>query len=63
MSIFLYLFSFNILLNNINLNTLSLKNDSNIFVGGELLDVDALCGGYNIFFAFACGYKIGKSLE
>ena len=52
-----------ILLNNINLNTLSLKNDSNIFVGGELLDVDALCGGYNIFFAFACGYKIGKSLE
>ena len=41
---------------------LSLKKDSNIFVGGELLDIDGLCGGYNLMFAFVCGILIGEKL-
>ncbi len=41
---------------------LSLKKDTNIYVGGELLDVDGICGGYNLMFAFACALKIGEEL-
>lgn len=40
----------------------SLKTDPHIFCGGELLDVDGLCGGYNLMFAFCCGLKIGEEL-
>lgn len=48
-------------INEINLN-LSLKNDPNIFVGGEEIDIDGICGGYNIEFAFLCGIKIGEEI-
>lgn len=42
------------------LNTnLSLKKDNNIFVGGETIDIDGECGGYNIEFAFLSGIQIG----
>lgn len=51
-----------ICLSELNLNDLSFKNDKNIFFGGEMIDVDGRCGGYNIFFAFASGYRIGKSI-
>ena len=43
-------------------DNLTLKNDNNIFVGGELLDVDAVCGGYNLMFAFACAISISKEI-
>lgn len=49
-------------LNEINLDNLSLKKYPNIFVGGELIDVDGRCGGFNIHFAFASGYFIAKNL-
>lgn len=42
--------------------TLSLKKDSHIFIGGELMDIDGVCGGYNLMFAFCCGLKIGEEL-
>ena len=49
-------------LNQLDLSTLSLKQDPNIYFGGEMIDVDGRCGGYNIFFAFASGYRISKSI-
>ncbi len=41
---------------------LRLKNHPNIFVGGEVLDIDGVCGGYNLMFAFSCALKIGDVL-
>lgn len=43
-------------------DNLSLIKDNNIFVGGELIDVDGMCGGYNLMFAFCCALKIGEEL-
>ena len=45
------------------LDNLRLKEDNNIFVGGELLDCDALCGGYNLMFAFCSSLVIAKEIE
>ncbi len=42
--------------------TLQLKKDKHIFVGGEILDIDGMCGGYNLMFAFSCALKIGEEL-
>ncbi|MDE6408324.1 MAG: NAD(P)/FAD-dependent oxidoreductase [Anaeroplasmataceae bacterium] len=39
-----------------------LKKDSHIYVGGELLDIDGICGGYNLMFAFCSALKIGEEL-
>ncbi len=50
-----------ILLSEINPN-LSLKKDNNIYVGGEIIDVDALCGGYNLMFAFSSAIAIFKDI-
>lgn len=43
-------------------DNLSLCKDPHIFVGGELLDIDGVCGGYNLMFAFCCALKIGEEL-
>ena len=43
-------------------NDLSLKCDKNIFVGGEFIDIDGECGGYNIEFALLSGIRIGTNL-
>lgn len=48
--------------------TLESKYNKNLYILGELLDIDGVCGGYNLHFAFACGYiaaldilnKVGK---
>lgn len=45
------------------LDNLRLKEDNNIFVGGELLDCDAICGGYNLMFAFCSSLVIAKEIE
>lgn len=34
----------------------------NIYITGELLDVDGDCGGYNLHFAFASGYHVAKTI-
>ena len=44
-------------------SNLSLKKDNNIFVGGETIDIDGECGGYNIEFAFLSGIKIGRFIN
>ena len=48
-------------LNSINDN-LSLKNDNNIYLMGEMLNIDGVCGGYNLLFAFMCAYVVGCEL-
>ena len=44
-------------------SSLSLKKDRRIYIGGEFLDVDGDCGGYNIGFALSSGYQIGKEIK
>lgn len=34
-----------------------------IYLAGEVLDVDGDCGGYNLHFAFASGYHIAKTIK
>ena len=36
-----------------------LKVQKNIYITGELLDADGVCGGYNLHFAWATGYIAG----
>ncbi len=46
-----------------NLNSdLSLKNYQNIYITGELLDIDGLCGGYNMHMAFVTGRHAGLAI-
>lgn len=47
-------------LRDIDPHTMRFK-DSNVYICGELLDVDGDCGGYNLHFAWATGYIAGRS--
>ena len=38
------------------------KNVQNLYLLGEILDVDGICGGYNLFFAFASAAVVGAEL-
>lgn len=42
-------------------STMELKKMRNIFVAGEMIDVDALTGGYNLQIAFSTGILAGRS--
>ncbi len=44
-------------------DSLSLKSNKNIKVVGEILDVDGICGGYNLAFAFITGYIAGDEIN
>ena len=48
-------------LNEINPYTMESLKCSNVFVTGELLDVDGICGGYNLQWAWSTGYIAGKN--
>ncbi|MBP1531079.1 MAG: aminoacetone oxidase family FAD-binding enzyme [Bacteroidaceae bacterium] len=50
-------------LSNINPNTLALKSHSNIFLAGEVLDVDAITGGFNLQAAWTMGYVAARSIS
>ena len=41
----------------------SLKKHKNIFASGEVLDIDGLCGGYNLLFAFLSAFIISDKLK
>ncbi|MDE7263970.1 MAG: NAD(P)/FAD-dependent oxidoreductase [Anaeroplasmataceae bacterium] len=41
---------------------MNLSKAPNVYVGGELLDIDGMCGGYNLMFAFCSALKIGEEL-
>lgn len=43
-------------------NSMESKIVNNLFFGGEIIDVDGVCGGYNLHWAFASGYLAGKNI-
>ena len=43
-------------------NFLESKKEKGIFFIGEVLDIDAKCGGFNLMWAFASAEKVAKSL-
>ncbi len=49
-------------LRSINPNTLALKSHPNIYLAGELLDVDAITGGFNLQAAWTMGYVVAKNI-
>lgn len=46
-------------LDEVNPNTLESKKAKGLFFAGELLDVDGICGGYNLQWAWSSGYTAG----
>ena len=42
--------------------SLESKLEKNVFFIGEIVDVDAKCGGFNLMWAFASAEKVAKSL-
>ena len=47
-------------LEEININTMESKLVEGLFITGELLDIDGLCGGYNLTIAWISGILAGK---
>ena len=45
-------------LDEVNLNTFESLKQKDLYISGEVLDVDGTCGGYNLYFAFASAYHI-----
>ena len=48
-------------LTEINTNTMESNINDNLYIVGELLDVDGECGGYNLTFAWITGMLAGKN--
>lgn len=48
-------------LNEININTMESLKQKNLYLTGELLDVDGDCGGYNLAFAWISGIIAGSN--
>lgn len=46
----------------INPKTMESKIAANIYFAGEVLDIDALTGGYNLQVAWSTGYLAGSSI-
>ena len=49
-------------LDNINLNTLECKRHPGLYFAGEVLDIDAITGGFNLQAAWSTGYVCAKSI-
>ena len=49
-------------LNDIDYN-LNSKKENLVFFTGEVLDVDGMCGGYNLMFAFASAETVAKAIR
>ena len=47
----------------INPKTMESKKVSGLYFCGEVLDVDAFTGGYNLQIAFATGFAAGNSIK
>ena len=50
-------------LSEVNINTLESKYNKNLYIAGELLDCDGVCGGYNLGFAFISGLIAGENYD
>lgn len=51
-----------VLTSEIDNKTMESKKNPNVYITGELLDIDGNCGGYNLHFAFATGALAGISI-
>ncbi len=49
-------------LKEVDRQTMRSKFVNNLYFAGEVLDIDALTGGYNLQMAFSTGYIVGKSI-
>ena len=49
-------------LDEVNPNTLESNNIKNLYIIGELLDIDGICGGYNLINAVLTGILSGKDI-
>jgi len=49
-------------LSNLNLNTLEVKKHPGLYLAGEVLDVDAITGGFNLQAAWSMGYVIAMHI-
>jgi len=47
----------------IDINTMESKKVSDLYIVGELLDVDGDCGGYNLNWAWISGMLAGKGTK
>ena len=47
-------------LKEVDVNTMQSRVTDGLYLAGELLDVDGICGGYNLQWAWATGYLAGK---
>ena len=45
----------------IDFSDMSSKRDKALFFAGEIIDVDGICGGYNLHWAWASGIRAGRS--
>lgn len=52
-----------ICVNQINPKTMECKTVPGLYMCGEVLDVDALTGGFNLHIAFATGFAAGNSIQ
>ncbi|MGM9858410.1 MAG: aminoacetone oxidase family FAD-binding enzyme [Bacilli bacterium] len=50
-------------ISNINKNSLESLHEKNVFFGGEILNIDGLCGGNNLMFCFSCSKVIADSIN
>ena len=50
-------------LSEININTMESLKCKNLYITGELLDVDGDCGGYNLAFAWLTGMLAGTGVK
>ncbi len=48
-------------LSEIDASTMQVKKHAGLYLAGEILDIDGICGGYNLYFAWASGYIAGSS--
>ena len=44
-------------------DNLELKKYPNVYIGGELLDVDGVCGGYNLQFAWSSAMIVANNIN
>ena len=46
----------------VDIPSMESKKVENLYLTGELLDVDGICGGYNLHFAWATGYLCARQI-
>lgn len=49
-------------LDEINIKTMESKKEKNLYLAGEILDINGDCGGYNLTFAWLSGILVGENI-